>query len=345
MAFGPTTRGRGNRVKDIEAHEVKGGSRPDDRGRMAGKPSEIPKRGWWDILLRVKDEASADNLGIIAAGVAFQALFALFPMLAAIISIYGLVADPASVESQLQSLGGLLPAEAQGILAEQLKSLTSTSSAGLSFGLALSVLLALWGATRGVKAVMDSLNIVYDEPEKRGFFRYNLTALAITTGAVLFAILALILVAIAPAVLNFLGLTGSWVSLLIKGLRWPVLGLIALIGLAAIYRYAPSRAEPQWKWVSWGAVMAVALWLVGSALFSWYVSSFGDFNKTYGSVGAVIILLTWFYLSAYIVLIGAELNAEMEHQTARDTTTGPEEPMGRRQARMADTVAEPKPKK
>lgn len=343
MAFGPTTRGRGNRVKDIEAHEVK--ARPDDRGRMAGKPSEIPKRGWWDILMRVKDEASADNLSIIAAGVAFQALFALFPMLAAVISIYGLVANPTDVESQIQSMGGLLPGQAQGILAEQLKSLTSTSAAGLSFGLALSVLLALWGATRGVKAVMDALNIVYDEPEKRGFFRYNLTALAITLGAVLFAIAALILVAVAPAVLNFLGLTGSLTSLLIKSLRWPALALIALVGLAAIYRYAPSRAEPQWKWVSWGAVGAVALWLIGSALFSWYVASFGNFNKTYGSLGAVIILLTWFYLSAYIVLLGAELNAEMEHQTARDTTTGPEEPMGRRQARMADTVAEPKPKK
>jgi membrane protein len=314
-------------------------SRGAERGRRAAQPSELPAAGWRDILWRVKGEMAEDNLSLVAAGVAFYALLALFPAIAAVVSIYGMIVDPQTVEQQLAAVSHILPQEAQGIVGEQLKRVTGSGSTALGFGAILSLLLTLWSANKGTQALITALNIVYDEQEKRGIVWLYLTSLALTLGTFLFLIVCLAAIAALPALIGSLGLP-EVIRQLAVWLRWPILGIAFMVALAVLYRYAPSRDEPRWSWVNWGAVFATILWLVASGLFSWYVSHFGSYNETYGSLGAVAILLMWFWLSALIVLLGAELNAEMEHQTARDTTEGPPQPRGVRGAYVADTVGE-----
>ena len=306
-------------------------------GRHADRPGEIPKAGWFDIARRMWTDLSRYEISVISAGIAFNEFFALFPALAAGISLYGLIADPAQVEKLLQVLGGFLPADVASLVADQLHGLTRASEGTLGVSLLISVAVALWGATRGVKGLISGLNIVYGEEEKRGFLAYNLTALGLTLAAIVFGLVALTMVAAVPPLLEFLPV-GEGMRSLLSALRWPVLAVFVLVGLAVIYRVAPSRDRPRWRWVSWGAVAAAALWLVGSGLFSLYAARFGDFNKTYGSMAAVAVTLLWFQLTSFVVLLGALLDAEMEHQTARDTTAGPERPMGERGARMADTL-------
>jgi membrane protein len=310
-----------------------------DRGRSAERPGQLPAAGWRDILWRVKAEMAQDNLSLVAAGVAFYALLALFPAIAAVVSIYGLVADPQTVEQQLQSVSHILPQEARSIVEEQLKRVTASGSTALGLGAIVSLLLAIWSANKGTQSLITALNIVYDEDEKRGFIWLNLISLALTIGMFLFLIVCLAAIAALPALIGNLGLP-EVVRQLAVWLRWPVLGVAFVAALAVLYRFAPSRDEPRWRWVSWGAVVATVLWLIASGLFSWYVSNFGNYNETYGSLGAVAVLMMWFWLSALIVLLGAELNAEMEHQTERDTTRGGEKPVGRRGAYVADTVGE-----
>lgn len=309
------------------------------RGRDAAKPSDIPKRGWKDIGWRVKDQLSEDNLYIVAAGVAFYVFLALFPAIAAAVSVLGLVVQPQEVEQWLSAAGGVLPPEALGVVQEQVQQVAGTSSGALGFGLAVSVGLALWSATAGMKSLMTALNIAYEERERRGFIKYYAVAIVLTLGAIVFVLVALGLVAAVPAVLQQLALP-AWLIALLSLARWAILGLAFLLALAVVYRFAPARRAPKWRWVTWGAGIATVLWLVGSALFSLYVTNFGDYNKTYGALAAIVILLTWFYLTAYVVLLGAEINSEMEHQTRIDSTTGEPKPMGRRDARMADTVGE-----
>jgi membrane protein len=309
------------------------------RGRGAHSPREIPAAGWRDVLWRVKDEMAKDNLSLVAAGVAFYALLALFPAIAATVSIYGLMVDPQTVSEQLAATSQVLPAETRGLIEEQLTRVSSSASTALSLGAIVSLLLALWSANKGTQSLISALNIVYDEPEKRGFIRLTLISLGLTLGIILFLIVGLAAIAAMPALFANLGLPES-IKQLASWLRWPILGLAFVIGLAVFYRFAPSRDEPRWRWVSWGAVAATVLWLVGSALFSWYVSNFGSYNETYGSIGVVAVLMMWFWLSALIVLLGAELNAEMEHQTERDTTRGRERRIGERGAYVADTVGE-----
>jgi membrane protein len=310
----------------------------DGRGRMADEPGQIPRQGWKDILRRTWQQVKEDNISIVAAGVAFYALLAIFPALGAALSIYGFFADPADVSQQLASLGGLLPGDARSVLERQLSEVSAQPQSALSLGAIVGVALALWSAAAGVKTMMTALNIAYEEDEARGFIRYNATALVMTLAAIVSALVAISLVAILPPILEALPLPDGlhWVVSLV---RWPVLAVLVIIGLAALYRYGPSRNMARWSWVSWGAVAATILWVVASLLFSWYAANFANYNKTYGSVGAIVVLLMWFYLTAYVVLIGAELNAEMEHQTARDTTRGPREALGGRGAKMADTVA------
>lgn len=307
------------------------------RGRQAETPGQIPARGWRDILWRVKEQLSRDRLSIIAAGVAFYGLLAVFPALGALVALYGLLFDPQQVTEQVSALSGMLPPQAADILLGQLRDLTSTSSTALSLGAIGALAIAFWSASAGIRTLMEALNVAYDEEEKRGFLRFYGTALLLTLAAILGVILAIAAVVALPVAIQFLGL-----STLLQGVisyaRWPILAVTMLLGLAIVYRYGPSRDQPRWAWVSWGAVLATALWLAGSALFSLYVTSFADYNKTYGSMGAVVILLTWFLLTAYAVLLGAEVNAEMERQTYRDTTRGKEEPMGSRRAYAADTV-------
>jgi membrane protein len=312
----------------------------EGRGRDADRPSRIPASGWRDILLRVKDEQSKDNISIVAAGVAFYFLLALFPALAAMVSIWGLVADPAQLAARVEAMSGVLPPQAQGIIADQLRQLGGAGGR-LGFWAVIGILVALWSASQGTKALMTAFNIAYEEEEKRGYLRYYGTALLLTLGMIVFVPVVLAVVAAVPAVIGTLGL-GAAVEWVLRLARWPLLAVLVMAALAVLYRYAPSRKEPRWEWVSWGAVFATVVWLLGSIAFSVYVSNFGSYNETYGSFGAIVILLLWFNLTAYVVLLGAELNAEMEHQTARDTTVDAPQPMGSRGARMADTVG-PKP--
>lgn len=307
-------------------------------GRRADAPSKIPWRGWRDILFRVKDQISEDNLGHIAAGVAFYWFLAMFPALGALISTYGLFADPAEVERQLVELSDVLPGDVRDLLAEQLGSLAAASGGSLGFAAVFALLFTFWSATKGVNALVVALNIAYDEEEKRGFFRLTFTVLALTVGVIVFAALTLALVVAIPALLAWLPI-GRWAEITTLVLRWPLLAGAMMLALATLYHFGPSRTRPKWRWVSWGAAGVTLFWLVGSIAFSLYVMNFADYNKTYGSLGAVVFLLMWFWLSAYLVLIGAEVDAEMERQTARDTTVGPRKPMGRRGAQMADTVA------
>lgn len=310
-----------------------------DRGRRARRPQDIPRQGWRDILLRVKAQQSEDNLSIIAAGVAFYSLLALFPALAALVSLYGLVADPADVQQELSLMGKFMPQEAYQIISTQLNTIVSHSGEALSFGLVAGLLLSLWSATSGIKALITALNIAYDEEERRGFFKFNAIALLLTVAGIVFVVVSLGLIAVLPGLFGKLGLPDFLQGIINYG-RWPLLAILIMLGLAVIYRYAPSRDEPQWHWVSWGAFIATIFWIIASLLFSYYVSNFANYNKTYGSIGAIIILLTWFYLTAFIILLGGELNAEMEHQTVEDTTEGRPRPMGKRGAHVADTVGE-----
>lgn len=307
-----------------------------DRGRHATRPQEVPAKGWRDVLLRVKSEMDKDNLSIVAAGVAFYFLLSIFPALAAFISIYGLLNDPADAQQQVQAFSEILPAEARTILLAQLQQLTSGPSSALSFGALFGLLLALWSAMKGTMALITALNIVYDEQEQRGTIRLYLVAFLLTMGAVLFLALSLALIAVIPPILQQLGI-GSWVETAFNVARWPILALVVILTLSAVYRFAPSRRSPQWRWVNPGSLTAAALWLISTALFSWYVSSFGSYNETYGSLGAVVILLMWFYITSYIFLLGGELNAELEHQTREDTTDAGQ-PLGKRGAYVADTV-------
>jgi membrane protein len=287
----------------------------------------------------MKDDISEKSLGLIAAGSAFYSFLAIPSAFAALIALYGLVFDPHQVEQQLSILSGIMPPEALDILNEQLNTLTSQprQALGISFGISLAV--ALWSANSATTSMMTALNVVYEEEEKRNLFWYYVTALVMTACAVLFAIIALVLIALLPAIIDFLPL-GDFTKTLTSALRWPLLIALFALALSVAYRFAPSRRQPKWRWLSWGAFFAVILWIVVSALFSFYASHFSSYQKTYGSLAGVVLLLMWLYLSAYAIIIGAELNAELEHQTARDSTEGHPKPMGQRGAKMADTVGE-----
>jgi membrane protein len=317
------------------------GQRRRDRegyGYHADKPQQIPKPGWWEVLKRTWNEIGEDNISHFAAGVGFYAHIAIFPAFGALVALYGLIANPTDVERHTTLLAAFMPAESLKLLTDALHNLVAKNHAGLSVGLVVSVLLAIWSARVGTGALMTALNVAYGEREKRNFIWFNVVALTLTGGLVLFGIVATFTVAVIPAVLHFLPFPDSWINI-ISAVRWPILFVLVMVALAVIYRIAPSREHPRWQWVSPGAVGATVLWVIGSALFSLYVGRFGSYNETYGSLGAVVVLLLWFWLSSYIILAGAELNAELERQTARDTTTGAPRPMGTRGARMADTVA------
>jgi membrane protein len=329
---------RGDESRGRQVDEGRGRQGEEARGRHAERPRQIPKAGWRDILLRTWNEMGDDHVSMIAAGVAFYGLLAIFPAIAAIISIWGLLADPQQLEQQIEQLSSNLP-QAGSIISDQARKIASNAGAGVSFAAVGGILFALYSASKGMKALIEGLNIIYDEDEKRGFFKLNLMALGLTLGMIVVLIVSLALIMAAPTLLGSLGL-GSTVQTLVTWLRWPVLFLVVVVSLGFLYRFAPSRDEPQWHWVSWGAALATVVWLIGSIAFSIYVRNFGSYNETYGSLGAVVILLMWFWLSALIVLMGAELNAEMEHQTKRDTTEGRPRPMGERGAHAADTVGQ-----
>jgi membrane protein len=314
-------------------------ARQPQRGRRASAPWHIPWKGWKDILWRTYEQITEDRLLAVAAGVVFYGLLALFPTITAFVSLYGLFAKASTIGEHLSLLAGLLPGGALDIVQEQINRIVQKGDAKLGFGFVFGLSLALWSSNAGMKAVMDALNVVYDENEKRSFIKLNLISLAFTLGALAALLVAIGAVVVLPLVLARFGL-GDMTELLMRILRWPALFVVVLTGLAMIYRYGPSRIEPRWEWLAPGTLFATVAWLAGSALFSWYLSNFANYDATYGSLGAAIGLMMWMWLSVIVILFGAELNSEIEHQTARDTTVGPEKPLGARGAAMADTVGQ-----
>ncbi|ADH90614.1 ribonuclease BN [Ancylobacter novellus DSM 506] len=307
------------------------------RGRVAEAPTQIPYRGWRDILIRTFNEFFADRVLSLSAGVTFYTLLAIFPALAAFISLYGLFLDPASIQSQLEAASWFLPAGAVEVMRDQIARLLANGPSSLGLRSFFSLALALWSANAGTKAVIEALNIAYEEEERRSFVRLTLTTLGFTLAAILFAVVALAAVVALPLVLKVLYLP-SGTEWLISLLRWPALAVVVAFVITVVYRFGPCRQRPQWRWVSMGSAVAAVLWLATSVGFSWYVSRFASYEQTYGSLGAVVGFMVWIWLSVTVVLLGAELNAEIEHQTALDTTTGPPLPMGARGAEMADTL-------
>lgn len=309
----------------------------ESRGRRAAGPPGIPARGWKDVLVRTKEAAKADNVPLLAGGVAFFALLALVPGLVALVSLYGLVADPTEVERQVRDLLGAAPQEVRELIRSQLRSIIEGSDTGIGIGATVGIVLALYSASSGMKHLVSAINAAYDEDETRKFVKLRLVALTLTFGAVAFLAVTFAIVTLLPALLRgtALGGTAQWV---ITVLRWPALAAAMVVGLGVLYRFAPDRDEPRWRWVSVGAVAATVLWVVASIGFSVYAANFGRFNETYGSLGAVIVTMLWLFITAYVVIGGAELNSEVERQTVRDTTDGRPRPPGRRQARAADTA-------
>jgi membrane protein len=310
-----------------------------NRGRSATSPHEIPMPGWKDILIRTWGEVSENNIFLVAGGVTYAILLALFPGLAALVSIYGLLLDPSQVETQIAALSHVLPPETTQLIGDQLKSLVSASQGSLSVSAVVAMLLALWSASRGMSGLLTAFNIAYDQKETRGFFRFNLVAIVLTVLTLVGGTVIIALVGVLPAALQFIGLASQTKWLLLV-LEWPLLIVVVMAGLAVLYRYAPDRHPPRWRWVSPGAIVATFLWLVGSLAFTVYVSHFNSYNKTYGSLGGVVVMLTWLYLSAFVALLGAVINAQSERQTKADSTIGGPKPMGRRKAYAADTVGE-----
>ena len=279
-----------------------------------GSPWLLFRTDWSGVLWRVYQKMNENRLLAVAAGVVFYGLLAVFPAITAFVSLYGLMADPSTIHERLSLATGVLPQGALNILNEQLTRLTSHRTSALSVGFIGGLLVALWSANAGAKAIMDALNVAYGETEKRSFVRLNLVALAFTLGSIFALMVALGAVVIAPIVLAQLGLSGASETLI--GLaRWPiVLGLVVL-GLTMLYRYGPSLSEPQWTWLFPGNVIAAISWLILSALFSWYIGHFGSYDATYGSLGAAIGMMTWMWISMIVVLLGAELNAEIQRKT------------------------------
>jgi membrane protein len=307
-------------------------------GGDAEKPTEIPPAGWWQILKRAFAESGKDNVSMLAGGVAFFGFLAIFPALIALVSLYGLVADPAQAAQTLESITSALPESARPLVADQLQSVVTSSTGGLTTGLVIAALAALFSASSGTQNLMAAINIAYDETETRGAVKLRALALLLTIGAVVFVIVAIALVAVAPIVLDALGPVGQVVGQVV---RWVLLVLFMLVALAVLYRVAPDRDAPRFAWVTPGSIFATVVWVIASVLFSVYVDNFGSYNKTYGALAGVIVLMLWLYLTSYIVLLGAEVNSESEYQTAADTTTGAAEPMGRRGAVKADDALTP----
>jgi membrane protein len=306
-------------------------------GHDADKPTEIPTKGWLQIAKRGWKEASVDQVPLLAAGVAFFGFLALFPGLIAFTLVWGLLADPAQISQQASSLLSALPPDARSLIEGQLQQLASAPAQSLGWGLVFTLLVALWSASGGVGNLVTAINIAYDEEKKRGFVKDKLIALALTVGAIVFMLVVVALVAGVPVVFDLLGFGGP-LRVVAEVVRWVLLAVLVMVALAVLYRVAPDRDSPKFRWTSVGAIVATVLWLAASAAFSLYVTLFGNYAKTYGALAGVVVLLLWMWITNYAVLLGAEINAETEEQTVKDTTKGPDEPLGQRGAVKADST-------
>ena len=339
MAKSTTTSSRGGATPRGSASS-RDTSRSSGRpGGQADTPREIPAAGWKQVVKRSFAESKADNVPMLAAGVAFFAFLSLFPAMIALITVWGLVQSPQQAAQQAESLTQGLPETASRLITRQLESIAADGSGALTFGLVVSLLLALWSASGGTANLIKAVNVAYDEDETRGFVKLRGLALLLTLGAIVFVIASVTLVAVVPPVLDALGL-GIVGSILAQVARWVLLVALVAVALAVVYRFAPDRDDPKLSWASLGAVVATVVWIIGSIGFSIYVSRFGSYGETYGAIAGVAILMLWLFLTSYIILLGAEINAETERQTDRDTTVGEPQPKGSRDAEAADSTPE-----
>jgi membrane protein len=308
-----------------------------DVGGQAESPLQIPARGWRQVLQRAIRKSQQNNTALLAAGVAFFAFLALYPALIALVTLVALAADPNQITAQVNSFTVGLPPVARQLISDPLTALARSNSGTRAFGLVTSLLVALWSASSGTSSLMTAVNLAYDEPETRSFLKFRAMALLLTLGAIVFLVLTLALIAVVPVVLNFvpLGIAGL---VLAQVLRWALLFVLIIVGLAVIYRVAPDRHPAKFRWVTVGSMAAALLWLLGSVGFSLYVNFFGNYNKVYGALASVIVLLLWLYLTCYVIMLGGEINAEAERQTECDSTVGDPKPMGERGAVVADTI-------
>jgi membrane protein len=326
------------RVANGAAPTKKEQREPDDvHGRTAAHPKQIPRAGWRDIFMRVRRNLGRDNTSLVAAGIGLNALLAVFPALAVLVSIYGMFASPADVATDLGPFLSILPGDASKLLTDQLQTLTTPKNHTLGFGAVVATIVALWNSRQGMSALMTATNIAYNQREQRGFFRQTALSLGFSLGAMIIFVVMLLVGVAVPLLLQAAPI-GRGVTVAVLVFRWVLLWSFAVLGFSLAYRYAPDRQPPKWRWVRWGSVIAATVWILGSLGFAAYVQDFGSYGKTYGALGGVIVLLMWFYLMGFTIVLGAEINAEMEHQTAVDTTEGPPAPMGERGAYVADTL-------
>ncbi|WP_035857397.1 YihY/virulence factor BrkB family protein [Cryptosporangium arvum] len=307
------------------------------RGRQANSPRQIPLRGWKDVLVRTVREFKDDQISTAAAAAAFYAWLALIPAAIGAITMYGLVASPDVIAGQIDELTASLSSDVKQVITDPITAATNASGKGLSIGLIISLGAVLWSASGGMNGMIQAVNTAYDEVDERNFLKKRGLAILMTLGAIVAFVVAILLVAVVPPVLDALQL-GAFANGIVSIGRWVLLALLMMFGLSLLYRFAPDRSNARFRWISWGAVVATVLWLIASAGFSFYVNNFGSYNKTYGALAGVIVLNLWLYISCLAILFGAELNAELEAQTERDSTTGPAEPLGHRGARKADEV-------
>jgi len=336
IGSGPPQDHRNGEANSPETHPAHAAVQPG-HGRRAKSPFEIPWAGWKDIFWRTYQRIDDDRLLATAGGVVFFGLLAIFPAVTALVSSYGLFADPATISANLQTLATLLPQGSFQIVEDQVARVVSNGNTTLGATFLFGLILAIWSANAGVKSIFDALNVAYEEREKRGFIKLNLVSLAFTIGGIAALLLMVGVVVAFPLALDHLGMAPES-KLIVALARWPLMFLILLAALAVLYRLAPSRDAPRWQWLSLGALAAAILWIAGSALLSFYLSKFANYNATYGSLGAAIGLMTWMWMSAIVIMFGAELNSEIERQTLKDTTTGRPKPLGTREAVSADTV-------
>jgi membrane protein len=311
----------------------------DRRGRQATAVTEIPAAGWKDIAWRTYAEVNNDHVLLVAAGVTFYGLLAFVPALTALVSIYGIFADPESLGQQMEMLRGIVPDEGLQIIHEQVGRLAAQGETKLGLTSALALAIALWSANSGMKSMFEAMNIAYDEEEKRSYLLLTAITLAFTLAAIAAVLVLGTLVLVLPKILEIIGLgiVAQWVS---RAGGFALMLVVLVAGLAALYRWGPSRRVAQWRWITPGAILAIVVIFIASGLFTWYLASFGAYNATYGSLGAIFGFMTWLWITTIITIVGAELNSEIEHQTRRDTTEGAPRPMGERGAVMADTVGE-----
>lgn len=283
-------------------------------------PWKIPPRAWWEILKRVYASLGSNNVGLLAAGVAYYAFLSIAPLFAAVVLTYGLFGDPAMVGRHMQAIIAVVPADAAKLINDQLLGVVSTAKPAIGFGLLTALAIAVYGATRAASAVMQSLNIVYGQLERRNIFAFYRVSLGITCSAVLVVVAGVFTATVIGLIQKFLTDWGPGVLFAIKAATWICAGLLASVIFGLIYRFGPNRQQAQWQWLTVGSVTATLFWLIVTLGVSFYVSTFGNYNETYGSLGAVVVLQLWLFVSAYVVLLGAQINAEAERQTSVDTS-------------------------